>query len=67
MADEFKDRIKSIGFLRKKGQSETVPVTDERDGSVGGYHVKHWDGSQDAHVVAKPIGGKSGTPRPGGK
>jgi hypothetical protein len=31
-------------------------VTDERDGSVGGYHIEKWDGSQDAIVNVKPAG-----------
>jgi hypothetical protein len=30
-----------------------VPVTDERDGGVAGFHTQHWDGRQDATVFAK--------------
>ena len=58
--EEFKEKIKSLGFPRKFGQSEKVPVVDERDGKVGGYHTKHWDGRQDANVIARPVGAKSG-------
>lgn len=48
-------RGKNVGFLRRRGTSEREPVIDERDGSVGGYHVKHWDGRQDAVVQPKTI------------
>jgi hypothetical protein len=56
-----KEKWQSIGFLRKKGQKEKVPVVDEDTGEVGGYHVKHWDGRQDAHITPKPVvgGGKT--------
>lgn len=56
-----KEKWKSIGFLRKKGQKEKVPVVNEDTGEVGGYHVKHWDGRQDAHVQATPIVGSGKT------
>jgi hypothetical protein len=46
---------KNVGVLLKKGTSVREPVLDERDGTVGGYHVKHWDGRQDAVVQPKPI------------
>ncbi len=45
-----------FGTGRTKGQSRKHAVTDERDGSVGGYHTEHWDGSQDATVLVKPAG-----------
>lgn len=53
--NEFQEKLSSLGFPRKLGASEKVPVTDERDGSVGGYHVVHWDGRQDAHINTKPV------------
>lgn len=55
MSEEFKRKLQSLSFPRKMGQSEKVPVTDERDGSVGGYHVKHWDGRQDAHITPRTV------------
>ena len=58
--EEFKEKIRSLGFPRKTGQSEKVPVINEDDGSIGGYHTKHWDGRQDAHVMLKPVVGKGG-------
>lgn len=45
-----------FGTGRNKGQKRTIPVTDERDGTVGGKHIEHWDGSQDAIVNIKPTG-----------
>lgn len=46
---DWKD--KNVGVLLRKGTSHKKKVTDERDGSVAGHHIEHWDGSQDA--VAK--------------
>jgi hypothetical protein len=45
-----------FGTGRNKGQERTHVVVDERDGSVGGRHIEHWDGSQDAIVNVKPAG-----------
>jgi hypothetical protein len=45
-----------FGTGRNKGQSQVHPVTDERDGTIGGKHVEHWDGSQDATIFVKPAG-----------
>jgi hypothetical protein len=44
-----------FGTGKNKGQKRVHEVTDERDGSVGGKHIEHWDGSQDAVVSIKPI------------
>ena len=46
---------KNVGFLSKRGTSVKKPVTNEDDGSVGGYHVEHWDDSQDAVVQPKTV------------
>ena len=55
---EFAEKVRSLGFPRKMGQSEKVPVRNEDTGNFdGGYHLKHWDGRQDAHVVAAPVKG----------
>lgn len=43
---------KGIGVLKRRGTSEKKPVLNEETGKVGGYHVEHWDDSQDA--VAQP-------------
>ena len=48
---EFQD--KNVGVVLKKGTSQKKAVVDERDGSVGGHHIEHWDGSQDAEIIAK--------------
>ena len=50
---------KGFGTGRKAGQSRKHPVTDERDGSNGGFHTEHWDGRQDATVNIKPINARS--------
>lgn len=52
---EFKEKLRSLSFPRKVGQTERVPVQDEDDGVVRGYHDVHWDGSQDAHVTPKTV------------
>ena len=53
--NEFQEKVRTIGVSRRRGSTERKPVIDERDGTVGGYHVEHWDDSQDAVVAAKPI------------
>jgi hypothetical protein len=55
MTSEFADKIRTLGFSTRRGMSEHKPVVDERDGSLGGSHTEHWDGSQDAHALIKPI------------
>jgi hypothetical protein len=55
VSEEFKDKIKSIGFSTKRGTSVRKPVVNEETGTPGGYHVEHWDGSQDAHVVPQTV------------
>lgn len=56
----YLERIKGFGAPRKWGQSEKKPVTNEDDGTRAGYHVEHWDDSQDAVVTPKPIRYKIG-------
>lgn len=51
-----------FGTGRRAGTTKKVPVTDERDGAVGGYHIEHWDGSQDAVINARPVNVKTGVP-----
>jgi hypothetical protein len=46
--NEFLDRVRSIGFPRRSGQSETRQVVE--DGRVVATEVEHWDGRQDATV-----------------
>ncbi len=55
MPTEYQEKIRSIAAPRKTGQSERKPVTDERDGSVAGHHIVHWDGRQDAVAHPKSI------------
>ena len=52
---EFAEKLRSLSFPRKMGVTEIKPVLDERDGTVGGYHDVHWDGSQDARVLPKSL------------
>ena len=58
---EFMEKARSIGVSLRRGTSEKRPVTDERDGSIGGYHTVHWDDSQDAHVLLKPVAASAKT------
>lgn len=43
----------SFGAPRRFGRSEKRVKTDERDGSVAGHEVEHWDDSRDAHAIVK--------------
>jgi hypothetical protein len=51
----YGDKLRSLGFLSKKGTSNKKPVIDERTGKVGGFHEEHWDDSQDATVLPQSI------------
>jgi len=57
--EEFVEKLRSLSFPRKVGTKKKKPVIDERDGSIGGYEIEHWDGSQDAHVLLKPVKSKA--------
>ena len=46
---------KGVGFLGKLRKSEKQTVRNEDDGTVAGYHVKHWDGRQDAVAQVKTV------------
>ena len=52
--EEWKERMRSIGSVSefKPGATKKKVVMNEDDGKPGGYHVEHYDGSQDA--VAQP-------------
>jgi hypothetical protein len=52
---DYADKLKSLSFGTKRGQSERRVITDERDGSVAGVQTEHWDGSQDAAARPKTI------------
>jgi hypothetical protein len=52
---EFAEKLRSLSFPRKYGQTERQVVINEDDGSVAGHHVVRWDGSQDAEITPKPI------------
>lgn len=45
-------RDKGVGTLLLRGTSRRLRVLDERDGSVAGYHVEHWDDRQSG--IARP-------------
>jgi len=46
---------KGVGVSLRRGTSQKKPVRNEDDGTRAGYHVEHWDDSQDAVVTPKPI------------
>ena len=50
----FVEKARSIGFVKgfKPGATRKKIVMREDDGKPAGYHVEHYDGSQDA--VAQP-------------
>lgn len=39
-----------MNYLRRKGTTETRPVTNELTGGIAGKHVEHWDDHVDATV-----------------
>jgi hypothetical protein len=55
MSEDYRDKLKTLGFGTKRGQDERRVITDERDGTVAGVETEHWDGSQDAAARPKNI------------
>lgn len=55
MTSEFAEKAKTIGVSLRRGKSERKPVINEDDGSQAGYHVEHWDDSQDAVATPKSV------------
>jgi hypothetical protein len=53
----FVEKARSLGFVKgyKPGATRRKPVTREDDGQPGGYHVEHYDGSQDAVAQPRPV------------
>lgn len=47
---DYRDKLQSLGFNRRTGQSHTVPVAHEERPGVAGVVTEHWDGRQDASV-----------------
>jgi len=58
---DYKDKNVTPILKYKKGATKKTPVTNEDDGSIGGHHVEHYDGSQDAVITPKTVGAKSKT------
>lgn len=52
---EYAEKLKSLSFGTKRGQSERRIIPDERDGSVAGVETEHWDGSTDGAARPKSI------------
>lgn len=57
--DEYRAKLRSLGFARKAGTDRTTPVIDDRTGQRVGRQTEHWDGRVDATaervtVVANP-------------
>jgi hypothetical protein len=46
---------KGVGISLRHGTSQKKPVRNEDDGTQAGYHVEHWDDSQDAIAQPKTI------------
>ena len=51
----FKEKLQSLNFPRKLGQTEQKEVRSDETGKYAGYHTVRWDGSQDAHVVPETV------------
>lgn len=52
---EYGDKLRTLGFLRRKGSSNTTPVVRDVDGQVGGTRTEHWDDHVDATVTRMDV------------
>ena len=55
MSDDYRDKLRSLGFSRHKGTSKTTVVPHERDGKTAGYQIEQWDDSVSAVVTPRPL------------
>ena len=46
------EKLRSVGALRGGYSSSTRKTVK---GNLGGSETEHWDGRQDAHIVAQPV------------
>lgn len=51
---EIADKVRSLGYLKHKGQTRTKVIVDERNGRTAGKHIEHWDDRQDAVAMPEP-------------
>jgi hypothetical protein len=59
--EEWLERVRSVGSIQsyKPGATKKKVVMNELDGKPGGYHTEHYDGSQDANAIPRPIAVKA--------
>jgi hypothetical protein len=55
MSEEYREKLRTLGFSTRRGTSERHVIRDERDGTVAGIQTDHWDDRVDAKVRLKPI------------
>jgi hypothetical protein len=55
VGEEYREKLKSLGFGTHRGQTHQRVITDERDGSVAGVLTEHWDDRVDAAARPKSI------------
>lgn len=48
MADDFVDKLHSLGFSRPRDRRPKV--TEERDSHIAARTTEHWDDHVDAHI-----------------
>lgn len=51
----FREKLLSIAVPRRWKKPETVEVPREDGPGTAGYHVRHWDGHQDAIATPKVV------------
>jgi hypothetical protein len=53
--ENFGDKVRSLGYLKRKGTSNVKPKVNELTGRIGGKEIEHWDDSQDAVIIPDPV------------
>jgi len=56
MSEEYKDKLRSLGFV-KAGSKQSTRLTrvDREDGSIAGTEREHWDGRVDGTAMVRTI------------
>jgi len=56
MSQEYKDKLRSIGFVNAESKKATrLSRVDREDGTIAGTEREHWDGRVDGTAMVRTI------------
>jgi len=64
MFDDYKAKLRTLGFVAREHKTKKIRVRNEDTGVTAGIQVEHKDGRVDAHVTPPPSHLRSTVERP---